>query len=272
MKVTYIHHSSFLAELDSVYLLFDYYKGTVPPLAPEKPLYVFASHAHGDHFSRAVFDLRRGGPVTYVLSDDIKRRDAEDVLREKEGGETKETPGGNHGGRSLIRVKAGEMLRLGLPGKTEPLKMEAPAAGSGGRPQDAAPITVETFRSTDAGVAFWVRADGRDIYHAGDLNNWWWEGEDKAWNHNMAANYRREIEKMRGRCACAAFVPLDPRQGEQYCLGMDEFARAVNADHIFPMHFWEDYGIIEKMIENPVSAPYRDRIEVIHREGEEFII
>ncbi|MCQ4837997.1 hypothetical protein NE556_22750, partial [[Clostridium] symbiosum] len=31
--------------------------------------------------------------------------------------------------------------------------------------------------------------EGSTIYHAGDLNNWWWEGEDKAWNHNMAANY-----------------------------------------------------------------------------------
>ena len=30
MKVTYIHHSSFLAELENSYLLFDYYQGAIP--------------------------------------------------------------------------------------------------------------------------------------------------------------------------------------------------------------------------------------------------
>ena len=29
MKITYIHHSSFLVELESVYLLFDYTEGVI---------------------------------------------------------------------------------------------------------------------------------------------------------------------------------------------------------------------------------------------------
>ena len=59
MKVTYIHHSSFLAELENSYLLFDYYQGTIPKLDPRKHLYVFASHAHGDHFAPVIFDLEK---------------------------------------------------------------------------------------------------------------------------------------------------------------------------------------------------------------------
>ena len=51
MKITYIHHSAFLVETESVYLLFDYFQGNLPELSEKKPLYVFASHRHPDHFS-----------------------------------------------------------------------------------------------------------------------------------------------------------------------------------------------------------------------------
>ena len=30
MKITYIHHSSFMAELDHAVLLFDYFEGNIP--------------------------------------------------------------------------------------------------------------------------------------------------------------------------------------------------------------------------------------------------
>ena len=57
MKVTYTHHSSFMAELEHAALLFDYFEGEIPAVEGDKPLFVFASHRHGDHFSRAIFDL-----------------------------------------------------------------------------------------------------------------------------------------------------------------------------------------------------------------------
>ncbi len=70
MKVTFIQHSSYFVELSSCCLLFDYYEGSVPET--DKPLYVFASHSHGDHFSPAVFSLPRQGKETfYFLADDI---------------------------------------------------------------------------------------------------------------------------------------------------------------------------------------------------------
>lgn len=131
---------------------------------------------------------------------------------------------------------------------------------------------VETLKSTDEGVAFWITCEGKEIYHAGDLNNWWWEGEEKAWNHNMAANYRREMEKLSGRQADAAFVPLDPRLEQWFYLGMKEFMEKVDAKAVFPMHFWGDYSIIESMKHHPYSEAFRDRIVDIHKEGEEFIL
>lgn len=72
MKVTYIDHSSFLIELKQCSLLFDYFQGEIPPVDVEKPLIVFASHRHGDHFSPLIFDLFKIYPkVRYVISDDI---------------------------------------------------------------------------------------------------------------------------------------------------------------------------------------------------------
>ena len=49
MKVTYIYHSCFLVETSDFYCLFDYYRGTLPTLEKNKPVYVFSSHGHGDH-------------------------------------------------------------------------------------------------------------------------------------------------------------------------------------------------------------------------------
>lgn len=233
MKITYIHHSSFSVELDHVVLLFDYFQGELPLLPIEKPLIVFASHFHGDHYHPIIFTLAEGRDnVSYVLSDDIKGRKIPEEYLER-----------------IRFTKAGERFHLEEGG-----------------------LEIETFKSTDEGVAFWLTVEGKSIYYAGDLNNWWWEGEDKAINHNMAADYSREIAKMAKRHVDVAFVPLDPRQEAQFYLGMDEFMKNVSADIVFPMHFWMDYSIIDKMKQHPSSEAYRERIMEIHREGEEFVL
>ena len=55
MKVTFIYHSAFLVELERCSLLFDWYGGDLPKIDRTKPLYVFASHHHGDHYSPEIF-------------------------------------------------------------------------------------------------------------------------------------------------------------------------------------------------------------------------
>ena len=104
-------------------------------------------------------------------------------------------------------------------------------------------LKAETFRSTDEGVAFWCTVDGHTLYHAGDLNHWYWDGEDPQWNENMTRNYRKEIGKMEGRHADAAFLPLDPRLGEYFYLGINDFMKMADADWIFPMHFWGEFDV-----------------------------
>ncbi len=78
MIIDYLGHSGFLVETERALLLFDYYKGDLSPAArraAEKPLFVFASHFHKDHFAPEIFSLQSAGPeVRYLLSSDIRRR------------------------------------------------------------------------------------------------------------------------------------------------------------------------------------------------------
>ena len=60
MTLTYIFHSGFVLETEKSILIFDYWldlNGVVPPfLKKDKPVYVFSSHFHEDHFKRLAGD------------------------------------------------------------------------------------------------------------------------------------------------------------------------------------------------------------------------
>lgn len=131
-------------------------------------------------------------------------------------------------------------------------------------------LWVETLRSTDEGVAFLVRSEGKVIYHAGDLNNWRWEGETKEWNRKMEENFKKFLEPIRGKDIDAAFVPLDPRQENDYALGLDYFLELTNAKKVYPMHCWEDYDVISRWRADHPGSPYQERIVTIRHRGEEF--
>ena len=210
-------------------MLFDYFQGELPEIPEKKPLYVFASHRHGDHFSEVIFDLAKKYENTiFVLSYDIEEKRVPEPLR----------------------------------GRTYFLKPDEIWEHEG--------LKVETYRSTDEGVAFWCTVNGKEIYHAGDLNHWYWDGEDEQWNKDMTAAYRSEIAKMRGRTADVAFLPLDPRQEQYFYLGIDDFVKEVHVKHIFPMHFWDQFDVGERLKALPCSEGYRDRIIEIKQEEHEY--
>lgn len=121
-------------------------------------------------------------------------------------------------------------------------------------------LRIRTLCSTDEGVAFLLNIKDQVIYHAGDLNWWHWKEEEDAYNEMMKRGYQREIGKIKDERIDAAFLPLDPRQEEQYCLGFDYFMRHTDTRHAFPMHMWEQYDICDRLLKDPVSKPYRDKV------------
>ncbi|WP_295745583.1 MBL fold metallo-hydrolase [uncultured Oscillibacter sp.] len=234
MTVTFLGHSGFLAELPTVTLLFDWWKGELPALRPGVPLYVFASHRHEDHFDPKIFALD-GGPrdVRFVLGHDIK-------------------------------LSIRNLERWGVsPGTAEKCHILR-----GGQTCTLPQATVEALSSTDEGEAFLVKADGLTLFHAGDLNWWHWEGEDKAWNNNMAANFQRYTEPLRGRRIDLAMLPLDPRLGEDGFRGPRHFLETADICHFLPMHQWGDFGFTEKFLAR--CPEFRPQTVPVTEEGQGF--
>ncbi len=210
IQVTYIFHSGFCVETEESYYIFDYYRGELPVLDTRKPVYVFASHSHEDHYNPAVFELlkRQGFPlenIRAVLASDIRK---------------KQYPKGIE-----VRRVSGNKT-YSLPDGT----------------------VVETLHSTDSGVAYLLTCKDGVIYHAGDLNDWRWEEESREYNHNMTARYRREIDRIAGRKADVAFLTLDVRQEKDYGEGMLYFLEKVRTGCAYPMHYWEHPEVIGQFV------------------------
>ncbi len=246
MKITYIYHSSFFLEAESCQLLFDYTQGELPAFNAGKPLYVFVSHAHHDHFQPSLFrtileKAKQHGvsAVNFILSYDVPAPS----LPQEEG-----------------------LLAIQL----SPHKSWTDSL-----------LQVHTLRSNDAGVAFSISLSDQDtneksvtrnIYFAGDLNAWNWDGdaEDMA----LIKQYHEELSIIQDIPFDVAFLPLDPRLEEDAMQGITDFFTVCScqAAHVFPMHCWGDYPLIEKTRNRLSSTPIAEKIISIHREGDSFLI
>ena len=218
MKVTYLNHSGFLLELEDCYIIFDYYRGELPPLNKKKEVFVFCSHVHGDHYNPKIFSMLDGQGMSYqaVLANDI--RDEKRLLKFK---------------HSFVEADKSYPLDHG--------------------------IQLETLLSNDSGVAFILKAKEGSIYHAGDLNDWYWEGEPEEDNRRLREIYHREIGRIKGRHFDLAFVPLDPRLEAHYADGMLYFLENVDCNAIFPMHYWGEPDVIQRFITE--YPKYRSQIK-----------
>ncbi len=209
MKITYIYHSCFLIETADCYYLFDYYKGDLPELDIEKPILVFASHCHKDHYNPEVFSILSNGgmkKIFAVLSNDIpvKRYPQTDA--------------------EIMKVYHSQEYTL--PCGTH----------------------LETLLSTDSGVAFLLQCAEGTFFHAGDLNDWGTETDTEQERKQMRGSYRAQINKLQGRILDAAFLPLDPRLGDAYAQGILYFLQQADVKKVYPMHYWEQPEIIDRFL------------------------
>lgn len=229
MKITYLGHSGTVVELTESILVFDYYKGSVPPWPVGKKVYVFVSHVHFDHYNPEIFCWERQvSDITYILSDDI----LEDS------------------------VPVDCRSRVRFVGARKTVQIDE--------------MTIKTLRSTDEGVAFFVQAEGKRIYHAGDLHWWHWKEEGAIFNEMMRRKYQGEIKKLSKETIDLAFLPADPRQEEAYVWGMAYFLEQVEVKRVCPIHLWGKYDVCRQLKEEACLEAYQDRIVLVTREGEVF--
>lgn len=242
LKLTYIFHSDFAVEIHSCILVFDYWMDSticLPEiLSKGKPVYVFASHFHGDHFSREIFAWRKLYPHTpfvYILSKDIVRhhgchRDEADILMVK----------GDGWCDKIIKVIA---------------------AGS-----------------NDSGVSWIVEVEGKRIFHAGDLNNWYarflsdnynggtiWSMEfgeiDPLKDEQQYIDELKDIRKITDSFDLVMF-PVDGRIGNGYTRGARQFIEQFQIGLFVPMHYHVEAIIVEF---NPEEVSYESLCKLYWR-------
>ena len=216
MTLTYIFHSGFVLETEQSILVFDYWLDPSDVLEgvlqSNKPLYVFSSHFHEDHFTRKIFEWKkRKRNITYILSKDLLKH------------------------RRASKEEADAWLAKG-------------ASWSDDR------ISVKALGSTDSGVSWIVEIEGKRIFHAGDLNNWYAkflpeavpgqtiyseefdEDIDPIAHEKQYLGELKDIRKQADSFDLVMF-PIDGRIGNGYTLGGRQFIDRFKVGLFVPMHF-----------------------------------
>jgi L-ascorbate metabolism protein UlaG (beta-lactamase superfamily) len=106
-------------------------------------------------------------------------------------------------------------------------------------------LKIKAYNSTDIGVSFLVECEGIRLFHAGDLNWWYWidtpEEMEKA-----EKGFKDEIKKIKKEHIDIAFFPVDPRLEKNYSAGAEYFIQEVRPQILIPMHsFGHDEAAVE---------------------------
>lgn len=239
MNITYIYHSCFLVETAECYYLFDYYKGELPALDTDKPVLVFVSHSHQDHYNPAVLSMLRAmgmKKIGAILPNDIKPKiypEGWSLLPDSPCAKISLKDNTNN-----YILKVYHSKEYTLPCRTQ----------------------IRTLLSTDSGVAFLLTCPEGIFYHAGDLNDWITEDTPEEERRQMTGSFRAALRPLKDLSIDHACLPLDPHLGSHYADGFLYFLKNLNVKKVYPMHFWDKPEIAARFLEE--YPQYRERIIV----------
>ena len=159
----------------------------------------FVTHSHGDHYGPCIWRLREQYKnVHYLLDRNVR------------------VPGAG--------LKTHAKLPRANVTKVRPHKH-----------YEVGSIRVYTLLSTDQGVAFIVEAENQSVYHAGDLNVWYWEEDSDKENKWQVSMYQKEISRLAEHDFDVAFVPVDPRLEDHGADAAAYFLKTVKCSRLIPM-------------------------------------
>ena len=211
METTYIHHSGFLVETDRFYYLFDYEKGDLPKLNPEKPVFVLSSHSHGDHYNPKIFSVLQEAGMQHiraVLSDDIQPPAEIDTLSV--------SPEKKYDPAPKVQLITFRSTDLGVAFLIE---------------EDGKLI----YHAGD--LNDWVWDEETDAYN-------------KQMTEDYRRQISLLSEVLNGREIDTAFVVLDPRQEKDYDRGICHFLKNIPAKLVYPMHYWDEPSVIDTFLKD----------------------
>jgi L-ascorbate metabolism protein UlaG (beta-lactamase superfamily) len=130
-------------------------------------------------------------------------------------------------------------------------------------------VSVKAYGSTDIGISFLVSVDGVDIFHAGDLNWWYWWDDTEEEIRAMETAFKEEIGKLKGNRVDIAFFPVDQRLKHNYCLGAKYFIEEIHPSVLIPMHFGDVFDTTTSF-KGEMKNSLTTVVEITHR-GQEII-
>jgi L-ascorbate metabolism protein UlaG (beta-lactamase superfamily) len=128
-------------------------------------------------------------------------------------------------------------------------------------------IFIKAFGSTDIGISYLIKAEGKTIFHAGDLNYWHWKEEASV---RYAARAKRMFLKIlddieRENCEMdLLFFPVDYRMGNDGDAGAKIMLERFKPKMFVPMHFSNKYSGLEKF----KASMKNDNIWAIKKRGD----
>ncbi|GHV51607.1 hydrolase [Bacteroidia bacterium] len=239
MKLIYVYHSCYVIEADGFAVIFDYYKDSgASPLE---------GYVHGEL-------LRRKGRLYVLASHFHPDHFNRDVLKWRQQKE------------DITYILSSDILEEGKAQAGDGLFLE-----KGGHWEDGN-IHARAFGSTDVGVSFLLRIEGKTIFHAGDLNNWHWKDESTPGEAEEAEQaFLAELEELAtaaGQIDWAMF-PIDPRLGTDYMRGASQFVSRIRTGLLAPMHFGEAYAKVAAF--GDIAAKHNCKLLPLSSKGECFI-
>jgi hypothetical protein len=208
MKITFLYHSGFIIENEKFALIIDYYKDSAENTA----------NSLIDSFQGKIYVL-----ATHWHPDHFNR----EILRWKS-----------------IRPDLQYILSSDIPKKKlVPKDFSGVSMTKGDKWQDEN-ICIKAFGSTDVGVSFLIEAEGKKIFHAGDLNNWHWDEESTQEEIQEAEqNFLKELKLLHDETQNLDVVmfPVDIRLGKNYMRGAKQFVDMIHVGTFIPMHFGKAY-------------------------------
>lgn len=206
MKLTYIFHSGFALEFSEYSIIIDYYEDTKGK---------DTGYVHD-------YLLKKESPLYILSTHSHFDHFNPEILEWKKLKD------------NIIYIFSKDILNENKAGQTDAIHLDKLETYSDKN------IDIKAYGSTDIGVSYYIKADNKKLFHAGDLNNWHWNEESTEKEIKQAEDfYLQELNLVSSdiKYLDLAMFPLDPRLGKNFMKGAEQFIEAINVKIFVPMHF-----------------------------------
>lgn len=234
MKITYIYHSSFVIETEKITIIFDYWKDPAQ-IIPNIIENSKKLYVFSSHFHEDHFN-----PIIFQfrkIQPNVEFILSKDILKHHKA----------HQGDGIFLQKHDIF-------------------------QDDS-LFVKAYGSTDVGVSWYLKCEGKNIFHAGDLNDWVWNEDSEKNKRQSQEFFDRELADIAKdvKQLDVAMFPVDSRIEGDYMRGAREFVETIPTSLFIPMHFTAK-PLLDAMAFKTIAQSNGSKFFSIKKEGDSIYL